>query len=223
MPRFLACQSGRRQRRTRTPAAPPPYALVPSSTPLLHAQPCRDTPTSPLLLLPPVQPPSWRQPHRSLDASACNANTPSLPPTLPPITGASAAPVRLASSPPLPPLGPPPLRAAGLEDALKICINGYTSGVVLQPNQKICLPPFYEACRFVCTAGRPCPDLEGGRSLGACWVVACWRLPAGRLLAGAGTWLLVGCLLFPQGGGRRCSPACAVLLAPRSPPLEAIS
>ncbi|PSC76019.1 cell wall hydrolase [Micractinium conductrix] len=52
------------------------------------------------------------------------------------------------------------VQISGLEDALKICINGYTSGVVLQPNQKICLPPFYEACRFVCTAGRPCPDLE---------------------------------------------------------------
>lgn len=43
--------------------------------------------------------------------------------------------------------------AADLQDALTKCIRGYTPGVFLQPRQIICLPPWYDACANVVTAG----------------------------------------------------------------------
>jgi len=51
-----------------------------------------------------------------------------------------------------------------LENALGQCIIGYTPGVYLQPNQKICLPPWYSACAYVKVAGAWAKGL--GRGVG---------------------------------------------------------
>ena len=62
-----------------------------------------------------------------------------------PVWSVRLPPARLAGSP-VPP-------AADLQDALTKCIRGYTPGVFLQPRQIICLPPWYDACANVVTAG----------------------------------------------------------------------
>ena len=50
------------------------------------------------------------------------------------------------------PLGRP---ADALQEALGNCIIGYTPDVYLQPSQTICLPTWYDACRYVSISGEP--------------------------------------------------------------------
>lgn len=65
------------------------------------------------------------------------------------------------------PAGPPP--AADLQDALTKCIRGYTPGVFLQPHQIICLPPWYDACANVVTAGEQTGFAAPSYCHGGCW------------------------------------------------------
>ena len=73
---------------------------------------------------------------------------------------AAAAPLPTTSGlrPPTPtdsPSRPPARRADALQEALGKCIIGYTPDVFLQPSQTICLPTWYDACRYVSISGEP--------------------------------------------------------------------
>jgi hypothetical protein len=47
----------------------------------------------------------------------------------------------------------PALPAADLENAQTQCNSGYTPGGFLQLSQTLCLPPYFDACQNVQTAG----------------------------------------------------------------------
>ena len=80
------------------------------------------------------------------------------------------------------PSRPPARRADALQEALGKCIIGYTPDVFLQPSQTICLPTWYDACRYVSISGElPAAVAGWGRRLqakAARMPAACWASAA---------------------------------------------
>ena len=122
---------------------------------------------------------------------------------------AAAAPLPTTSGlrPPAPtdsPSRPPARRADALQEALGKCIIGYTPDVFLQPSQTICLPTWYDACRYVSISGELPPAVAGWG--GGCKprLLGC-LLPAGHLQPGGCASQCLQCTAPPRTCGR---PSC---------------
>ena len=102
------------------------------------------------------------------------------------------------------PSRPPARRADALQEALGKCIIGYTPDVFLQPSQTICLPTWYDACRYVSISGELPPAVAGWG--GGCKprLLGC-LLPAGHLQPGGCASQCLQCTAPPRTCGR---PSC---------------